>query len=263
MECKICDSESTFFATAPIFGKQIQYFRCNCCGFIQTEKPFWLEQAYKNPISCLDVGLLARNQQLQNVAGSLLKVFFDKSGEFLDFGGGRGVFVRLMRDAGFRFYYYDKYPDNIFASDFDQRKNQQFELLTAFEVFEHLAEPCQELERMLNMSKNILFSTELLPEPAPLPKDWWYYGLEHGQHVALYSKASLKRIALKYALQFYTNGRNIHLLTEKNIFPPIFRLATSHFGSKFINRLIRIPSLLNEDAAKARLKLAQPPQSES
>jgi hypothetical protein len=40
-----------------------------------------------------------------------------------------------------------------------------------------------------------MFSTLLVPEPAPKLEDWWYYGLEHGQHIAFYTRKSLAVLA--------------------------------------------------------------------
>ena len=67
---------------------------------------------------------------------------------------------------------------------------------------------------MLRISKNIVFTTELLPQVIPKPHEWWYYGLEHGQHISFYSVNTLEFIAQKYGLNFLTNGR-IHLFSEK------------------------------------------------
>jgi len=118
----------------------------------------------------------------------LLALFFNKNGKFLDFAGGYGVFVRLMRDIGFDFVLYDKYTQNLFAKGFEYNPSHKIEAITTFESFEHFAKPMDEIESMLKISKNIIFSTELLPDPIPKPEDWWYYGLEHGQHISFYSK---------------------------------------------------------------------------
>ncbi len=48
---------------------------------------------------------------------------------------------------------------------------------------------------MLKISRNILFTTTLLPSPMPQPGTWWYYGLEHGQHISFYSLETLQSIA--------------------------------------------------------------------
>jgi len=69
---------------------------------------------------------------------------------------------------------------------------------------------------MLSLSKNIIFTTELLSIPIPKPTDWWYYGLDHGQHISFYSNKTFDFIAKKYNLNFITSGY-IHLLTGKKV----------------------------------------------
>ena len=73
-----------------------------------------------------------------------------------------------------------------------------------------------EIENMLKISKNILFSTELLPNPIPKPDEWWYYGLDHGQHISFYSQKTFEYLAKKYSLN-YINLGGMHLFTTKKI----------------------------------------------
>jgi len=125
-----------------------------------------------------------------------------------------------MRDIGFDFYWNDKYTQNIFARGFEGGLLDNYEAITTFESFEHFVEPIKEIENMLLISKNIIFTTELLPSPVvPYPDKWWYYGLEHGQHISFYSEKTLNYIAKKYNLFLYKVG-SIHLLHKKD-FPCI------------------------------------------
>ncbi|MGB9762807.1 MAG: methyltransferase domain-containing protein, partial [Minisyncoccia bacterium] len=83
-------------------------------------------------------------------------------------------------------------------------------------AFEHFVNPMEELENMISISKNIIFTTELLPESLPAPDKWWYYGLDHGQHISFYSKRTFEFIARNYGLK-YLNVGSLHILTERNI----------------------------------------------
>ena len=50
-KCKICDSNSHYFATAKVLQKyNVDYFQCSNCGFVQTEEPYWLDEAYSEAI---------------------------------------------------------------------------------------------------------------------------------------------------------------------------------------------------------------------
>jgi hypothetical protein len=248
MLCKICSANTEPFSKAEILNKYtIQYFKCPECGFIQTEEPFWLEEAYSEVINRSDIGLLARNLELSKTTRVILLFLFEKRKKYIDYGAGYGVFVRLMRDFGFDFYWKDKYSDNIFAKDFEAEANEKFELVTACEVFEHLIQPAEELAGMLKYSDNILFSTFLIPANNPKPGEWWYYAPDHGQHIALYSKKSLEVLAKKFGLNYYTNGKNLHLFSKKKRNNFMFKVITFPYAARMLNPFLKNKSLLDDD----------------
>jgi hypothetical protein len=241
MKCKICDNKTYNIFSAKILNKNnIKYYYCDYCGFLQTEEPFWLKEAYINSISIADTGIMARNIGSSKITAVILYFLFKKFGKFLDYGGGYGTFTRLMRDIGFDFYWYDPQSTNLFARGFEiKSKNCKSELVTAFEVFEHFAEPIKEIESMMQFSDNILFSTELLPSTLPKPGEWWYYALESGQHISFYSYRTLKYVAQRYNINLYSNYKNIHLLTKnRKINNKIFNflLKFQRFGLFFYTK---------------------------
>ena len=214
MTCRVCASVSAPVFTARVHNEHdVIYFRCDTCGFICTEEPYWLNAAYAHPITLEDTGILVRNQHFAKVVSCLLFFCFDRNARFLDYAGGYGLFTRMMRDVGFDYYWHDKHTPNLVARGFEAPAGVPFELVTAFEVAEHFVDPLAGFQEILALSRNLVFSTLLLPEPVPDPGTWWYYGLEHGQHVSLYSRESLARIAQKHDLAFHTNGIDLHLMT--------------------------------------------------
>ncbi|HEY5124323.1 MAG TPA: class I SAM-dependent methyltransferase [Ignavibacteria bacterium] len=226
MICKICNSESAFFSEGEILNKyKIKYYKCDECGFVQTEEPYWLKEAYTEVINKSDIGYAGRNLVLSKVTKLIINLFLSKSGKFLDYGAGYGLFVRLMRDSGYDFYWQDNYCENIFANGFaiEDSGTENFELVTGFELFEHFLNPVEEIEKILKYSKNVLVSTFLFPAGNPKPGEWWYYGLEHGQHISLYSYDTMKFLAKKYGLNLYTNKKNLHLFTERKLNSLMFR----------------------------------------
>lgn len=224
-KCKICKSESKFAFKARILSKyNIDYFLCDNCAFMQTEKPFWLSEVYECSMNLSDCGILVRNIYFSRLLTPLLFYSFDKDAKYLDYAGGYGVFTRLMRDIGFDFLWCDPHTTNLFAQGFEFRKDtDRIELLTAFETFEHFEDPLVEIKKMLMLSDSIAFSTLLLPQPIPHPDEWWYYGLEHGQHIALYTLTTLQFIAKNLGMRLYSNNVDFHIFTNKRINPLFFK----------------------------------------
>jgi hypothetical protein len=144
-----------------LYKYQATYYRCPNCGFIQTEAPYWLNEAYTKAIAPADTGIIARN--INNAANLVFFMQFIQLGPALDFGGGHGILTRIMRDYGFDFYHYDKYAENLFASGFEGDLDKRYALVTSFENFEHFVNPIEEIEKLLGIADIVYFSTELLP----------------------------------------------------------------------------------------------------
>lgn len=249
--CRICKGNTRFIFKANILGKyNVKYFHCPTCGYIQTEKPYWLKEAYSEAISAQDTGIIQRNIRLANITAGFISLFFNKKAKFLDYAGGYGIFVRLMRDMGFDFYWYDKYSPNLFAKGFEWKENMSnFELITCIEALEHFENPIYEIERMLKLSHNILFTTELYDDinSPPKPEEWWYYAFNTGQHIGFFNIKTLKYVADRYSLNLYSNGKTIHMFTNKKhlvlsnkfLFKAIIKIF-SIFGRGITNLILRI-----------------------
>ncbi len=253
LQCKICEAESAFFCRARILSRHdIAYFRCPACGFVQTEEPFWLDEAYRNAIADADVGLVQRNLRRVPVVMAVIRSFFRGNGKFIDYGGGYGLLVRLMRDAGFDFFHYDRHCLNLFAKGFKAEPpgGNEYELLTAMELFEHLADPMGEVGRMLDYSRSIFFTTELVPTPTPRPGEWWYYALDQGQHVAFYTRKSLEIMAERLRLSLVTDGTSRHLLTERPVAPLLFSIVSKYKTGVLLSPFLRRKSLIPIDCQK-------------
>jgi hypothetical protein len=228
MQSKITGKEANFLFSLQILNRyEVKYYQCQQTGFIQTEEPYWLDDAYESAITKLDVGIVHRNVHLVDVVETILVKYFDYRLSFLDYAGGYGLFTRLMRDKGFNFYNTDKFCQNVFAEYFDLSQlsiETSFELVTAFEVLEHLVDPIEEIKAMLRFSENLLFTTELMPNDINLVKDWYYMSPETGQHISFYNQETLKYLAKLFECNFYTNGKTIHLFTKKVLSSdPFFR----------------------------------------
>jgi hypothetical protein len=198
--------------------------------FIQTEKEYWLKEAYMSSMNLSDTGVITRNILLGLKTSLIIQFLLNRKGKFLDYAGGWGIFTRLMRDIGFDFFWFDPYTNNELARGFEADLNKRYEALTIFEGFEHFQNPYEDFEKMFKLSDTIIFSTTLLPNPAPNPQDWWYYGLEHGQHIGLYSQESFEYIAERYNYKYYTDGKYMHMFTRRQISKFFFIFLTSILG---------------------------------
>ena len=153
MTCGICQTESARFGEAILLDKyRVQYFRCPKCGFIQTEKPYWLNEAYAEALVAADVGVMQRNLQTLAIISPVISLLFPDGERFLDYGGGHGTFVRLMRDRGFNFFWQDLYAKNIHARTFEYEQGARYDLVTAFELMEHLPDPVEGLAPIFALS---------------------------------------------------------------------------------------------------------------
>ncbi|MBL7849751.1 MAG: class I SAM-dependent methyltransferase [Cyclobacteriaceae bacterium] len=215
MNCRICEGELQLIFEATVLNKyQVKYFACRSCGALQSEPPYWLEEAYRHSLNLGDTGLVHRNQRAARITASIIILLLGRKKRFLDYAGGTGLFTRLMRDLGFDFYWTDPYTPNVLARGFEGGSPEVYSLVTTFESFEHFVNPKEEVEQLLKLSDTILLSTELLPEPIPNPSEWYYYGFDHGQHVMFYTHAAFQSLARQFGLTYYPIG-NYHLLTRK------------------------------------------------
>jgi len=256
MHCRICGlNNSNYIFSKLVLNKyDVSYYKCSDCGFIQTEKPYWLKEAYSNVIANLDIGLIYRTINIYPLISFLIDFLFrKKEKKYIDYGGGYGIFTRVMRDNGYDYYNYDPYCENIFSRDFNVEKSgtSRFELLTAFEVFEHLEFPMEEVKKMLEYSDSILFSTEL--QPKEKVEDWWYLVPETGQHISLYTQLSLETLAKKIGCYFYTNG-GIHLISKRKINGFLFKVISHHRLHRILKVFIvyKKSSLLSKDFERLR-----------
>jgi hypothetical protein len=53
-------------------------------------------------------------------------------------------------------------------------------------------------------------------------EDWWYYGLEHGQHIAFYTGKSLEVLAKQFGYEFAIDGAHLHVFSRKPGSPGFF-----------------------------------------
>ena len=83
----------------------VSYFQCQQCWLLQTEEPYWLDEAYTSAIIIVDTGLTQRNISIASKLAVLIYFKFESTSTYLDIAGGYGMLWRLMRDYGFDFFW--------------------------------------------------------------------------------------------------------------------------------------------------------------
>jgi Methyltransferase domain len=214
--CPICLSQTRKAHQATILNKHSSFiWTCPACDFSHFDPVFWLDEAYAEAINVSDVGYIYRNNASCQLVSSLLCDNYAPEDLFLDFGAGYGMFVRLMRDRGFRFQYYDPTCNNLFArfNEANLEGGRLYKLATAMEVIEHTIDPVAMISEILEHASAILLSTEIAPT-APPDLAWWYLGLEHGQHISFFGPRTFGALAARLSLRYTRLYSNWHLLSN-------------------------------------------------
>jgi len=225
IKCRVCASQTgASIFTATILRSPVQYFDCRVCGYVQTQDPTWLDEAYQSAINKSDTGILARNHNNVCMVLATLASVGNRNGQVIDCAGGYGILVRLLRDQGIEALWSDPYCNNLLAIGFEH-VNESADLVTAFEAFEHFVDPVGEMEKLFSHAPNLLISTELISSPAPTPQQWWYYGLDHGQHIGFFRTKTLQRLAQHFGKHLVTDGISYHLYTQQPVSAAVWHLS--------------------------------------
>lgn len=193
--CRLCGG-----ATLHIFRKKVlnlydvDYFQCSGCGGQQTEKPYWLDEAYAIRGLHIDVGAASRSVKNWLAASILLdRLSIPRKALGIDFGSGPGLLTSLMRNSGRNFYSYDPFTRPMFSSYFavESMEGLKPRVITAFEVLEHLPEPRETIDTLLSMKAPLVIFTTWPVDGHG--EDWIYYLPDCGQHVFFYSSVGLRR----------------------------------------------------------------------
>ena len=251
--CRLCGGAAVFRFTTQLINKHdVDYFRCGECESLQTEQPFWLDEAYALNLGDLDCGSAQRN--LHNFAACLAISAIWSIRTAVDFGGGDGLLTRLLRDRHIDCYVEDKYGSPTYAQAFTVPPAHP-DGIFAFEVFEHFVDPASEIGALFARRPKVLFgSTARYVDQGA---DWWYLSRRSGHHVFFYSTLAMRKIAAQYGYHLVESGA-LFLFVESSRFSALkaalSRLALNGIARRLVMAISAfVPATgIGKDTARIR-----------
>ena len=198
----------------PLSKIPIYYFLCEKCNFCFTPEIYnWAISEFEDKI--YNAGYIEIDPDYVEVrpranAKNLIHLFGNQKNSIshLDYGGGAGLLSQLLRDEQWKSVSYDPF----YNKDTRVEDLGEFDLITAYEVFEHVPNVDKLMADLSSLLKNdgiILFSTLLSDGQIEKNKriQWWYAAPRNG-HISLFSKASLSILANRsgFSLGSFSTG---------------------------------------------------------
>lgn len=208
----------------PRSGVDIAYVLCDQCRFcFAPEFAAWSLEDFETKVYNAEYVVVDRDYldtRPRANARSLLATFGDRGKELrhLDYGGGHGLLSDLLCEQGWHSESYDPFVDRSVSLN----ELGQFDLVTAYEVFEHVPDVRRliaNLASLLNPDGVVLFST-LLSDGNIFPGQplsWWYAAPRNG-HISLFSARSLEILGASKGFAVGSFSQDLHAFW-KNI-PP-------------------------------------------
>jgi SAM-dependent methyltransferase len=200
----------------PLIGVPVYYFLCDTCGFCfapdlyKWSKNEFSEKIYNDDYVVVDPDYVSKRPIIN---AKNMEHFFGRAEglKHLDYGGGSGLTSELLRDRGWDSRSYDPFDDR----NTNLNALGKFEIVSAFEVFEHVPDPkslIRNLSNLLAPEGVVIFSTLL--SDGQIARNtrlsWWYAGPRNG-HISLFSHDSLTRLTAQERLSLGSFSSGMHM----------------------------------------------------
>ncbi|WP_432378466.1 class I SAM-dependent methyltransferase [Duganella sp. P38] len=205
----------------PLCGWPVYYHRCTDCGFVLApEFGRWSEQDFQQHVyneRYVEIDPDYVSARPLGNADFLQQLFGEQSAEIRhqDYGGGSGVLSDKLSERGWNSSSFDPFP----RSERTVGDLGKFNLVTAFEVFEHVPDVNELMDNITALMEDecvVIFST-LLSDGNIEPNKrltWWYAAPRNG-HISLFSKQSLIKLAEQRGLQFGSFNGGLHCIFNR------------------------------------------------
>lgn len=236
--CRLCGAGLAPLFKLRLLGKyDADFLRCQGCGSLQSEEPYWLEEAYRVSLSRLDTGAAQRN--MIGLAASLAIAKLFGAENVIDRGGGDGLLCRFLRDYGINCFVTDKFASATYAQGFTVPDFATPDMILAFEVVEHFVRPAEDLTSIFETGARVVLLTTGIYEGQS--NNWWYLAPETGQHIFFYTEKALHMIAERYSYTLVRIGRFCLFTKGKADWRlPIASILLRRFGIPFVRAVIQL-----------------------
>jgi SAM-dependent methyltransferase len=217
---KSCEEARGYFL--PIAGVPVYYALCDQCGFcFAPELQQWSLDEFSSRIYNDDYKLVDPDSveaRPRANARWLAGIFADHVLDIrhLDYGGGNGLLSSELFAAGWNSTSYDPFFDGLRDNDLGR-----FNLVTSFEVFEHVPDVNDLISTLSSLVDNdgiVLFSTVL--SDGSLARNerlrWWYASPRNG-HISLFSRRSLALLGAKAGFELVSLEANLHAYCRESV----------------------------------------------
>jgi len=243
--CRLCGNIAQFSFKKRILSKyDVKYFYCQTCAALQTEEPYWLEEAYLPINEQLDTGQFIRCLHNAAFLDALTSQLNLSNEPLIDYGCGSGLTARILRDVGLNAYGYDTYSTPRLLMGFQTETIEGAAIINLCEVAEHFPNPKSSFEHIFSCNpKVVVVQTGIFNEP---DVDWGYLAPEHGQHIFFYSEKTVSFLAKAHQMAaFFIQGYIDFIRVE--LLESLFIKGTNTLRVDFLSKVNQsIHNLLNK-----------------
>lgn len=211
MDCHICHKATVAFVHEKT---NITYYHCEDCEYIFKSPEFHQDFTAQKERYNLhendeeDAGYQAYFQRFLDFIFPLL----DKPKTALDFGCGRSsLLASLLKKEGMKCDYYDPIYHPATLSD-----SKKYELIVSTEVFEHLHQPREVFESLLERLEEggyLALQTQFHPNDIEAFKKWYYH--QDPTHIVFFTAQTFRVLCKEYSIEFISDNRKNMVLMRK------------------------------------------------